>query len=269
MNEVFERLSMVLQGMRPAAVAVSGGVDSMTLSVVAGRVLGAEVQMMHAVSPAVPRDATQRVRRFAARLGWHLTELDSGEFGDADYLRNPVDRCFFCKTHLYRAIADKVDSIMLSGTNLDDLADYRPGLEAARRHRVRHPYVEAGMDKASVRRLAADLGLEELAELPAGPCLSSRIETGIAIDAAVLSAIHDCERLVARRLKPRIVRCRLRAGAIVVELDDAALNDLDAAAEAALVQGISSRFGQSGLSRPVQFQAYAMGSAFLRQSAHA
>ncbi len=269
MSEALGRLQAALQELDAAAVAVSGGVDSMTLAALAAQVLGERACMLHAVSPAVPADATRRVRRFAARLGWRLTEIDAGEFDDADYVRNPVDRCFFCKSRLYRSMAGRVDAVLLSGANLDDLGDYRPGLQAARRHHVRHPYVEVGIDKAGVRGLAGDLGLHELAELPAGPCLSSRIETGIVIDPAVLRAVDDCEALVARQLRPRTVRCRVRAAAVVLELDAAALRQLEAADQAALVDGIAARFRRCGVDRPVRFEAYVMGSAFLHAPAHA
>ena len=72
--------------------------------------------------------------------------------------------------------------MIVSGANTGDLGDFRPGLAAAAEHAVRHPYVECGIDKPAVRAIAAGLGLDDLAELPAAPCLSSRVETGIAID---------------------------------------------------------------------------------------
>ena len=84
--------------------------------------------------------------------------------------------------------------------DLDDLREYRPGLEAAKRHAVRHPFLEAGVDKRAVRSLARDLGLGALSELPAAPCLSSRVETGIAIGPEVLKAIHAVERSIATKI---------------------------------------------------------------------
>ena len=173
-------LDRVLTAIGPAGVAVSGGVDSTTLAVVAHRRFPERSSMVHAVSPAVPPEATARVRELARDEGWDLKVIDAGEFQDPDYLANPVNRCFFCKTNLYGTMRRHVSGVLVSGTNLDDLGDYRPGLEAAKRHGVRHPYVEAEIDKAGVRALARHLGLGALAELPAAPCLSSRVETGIA-----------------------------------------------------------------------------------------
>ena len=254
----------VLAGLDQAAIAVSGGIDSLTLSVIAHGVLGARVRMHHAVSPAVPAEATERTRALAARRGWRLEVFDAGEFADPDYRANPANRCFFCKTNLYGAIARRTEATILSGTNLDDLGEYRPGLQAARDHFVRHPFVEAGIDKPTVRRLAAQVGLGALAELPAAPCLSSRIETGLRIEAPTLALVHAAERLVSAALSPRTVRCRVRAGGIVIELDDASLSRLQEAGDTTLRRGLEELVAAAGIAHPVCFAAYRNGSAFLR-----
>ncbi len=159
MSEILTRLQGVLGTLDTAAVAVSGGIDSLTLATAAHRVLGPRVTMHHATSPAVPAEATDRTRALAEREGWTLDVFDAGEFADPAYRANPVNRCFFCKTNLYGAVAARTRHTILSGTNLDDLGDYRPGLEAARDHAVRHPFVEAAVDKRAVRALAVDWAL--------------------------------------------------------------------------------------------------------------
>ena len=256
-------LESVLQGMQHVAVAVSGGVDSLTLATFAHRLSPGRVSMFHAVSPAVPDEGTRRTREMAERQGWALQVIDAGEFDDANYRANPVNRCFYCKSNLYGAIRPLTRAQIVSGTNLDDLGEYRPGLVAAREHGVRHPFVEAAMSKAKVRALARELGLGDLADLPASPCLSSRVETGIAIDPRVLAGIHAAERMLADRLCASTVRCRVRGEAIVVELDDDTLASHDEAARDAIGASVQSIFSDTRAGMPVRFAPYRTGSAFL------
>ncbi|NVH77267.1 adenine nucleotide alpha hydrolase [Paraburkholderia sp. JPY432] len=264
------RLAQILTETGDVAVAVSGGIDSLTLAMAAVQTAqrsGARVEIMHASSAAVPPEATARVKRLAAEHGWSLRVIEAGEFSTREYVENPANRCLFCKNQLYSAMERLTDAQLVSGANLDDLGDYRPGLDAARAHQVRHPYIEAGIGKAAVRQLARELGLGTLAELPASPCLSSRIETGIRIEPMALRFVHEVERLVAGILQPSTVRCRVRASGVVVELDEATLMRVDEHARQALTAQIRARTAalSPGIEAPaVSFAAYRMGSAFVR-----
>ena len=247
----------------PAAVAVSGGVDSLTLAAVACDTLGAEVRLYHAVSPAVPAEATRRTRALAVERSWALDIFAAGEFAAPRYRANPVNRCFFCKTSLYGSVVGRAgQATVVSGTNTDDLGEYRPGLDAARCHGVRHPFIEAGIDKQGVRAIARAVGLGGVAELPSSPCLSSRIETGIAINPAMLAMVERIEGIVRDVLEPSTVRCRVRASGLVIELDQAALARLDTGREATLRAALSTET----VTRPI-FASYRNGSAFLRANA--
>jgi pyridinium-3,5-biscarboxylic acid mononucleotide sulfurtransferase len=272
MNTPRTRLEAVLQEIGSLAVAVSGGVDSMTLASAARLALGSEAMMaLHARSPAVPDEATRRVRAQAAAEGWTLRVIDAGEFADPAYRANPVNRCFYCKTNLYSAIRQVTDRPIVSGANLNDLSEYRPGLNAAREHGVRHPYIEAGIDKPAVRALARELGLGAIAELPAAPCLSSRVETGIPIEPETLRFVHTVENLVGARLGPgkadRAVRCRVRKTRMVIELDPLSLGALDEVDRTGLQQRIAAEAPPSLAGLTVSFAPYKMGSAFLLQPA--
>ena len=175
--------------------------------------------MYHATSPAVPAAARERVEAHAARHGWALVVIDAAELADARYRANPIDRCYYCKTNLYDRIAGATTDTIASGTNRDDLADFRPGLRAAAERDVVHPYVDAG--SRQVRHLPArdTLGLPDLERLPAQPCLASRVETGIAIDPADLAFIDSVEaRLAATFGREATVRCRVTHEGVVIEL---------------------------------------------------
>jgi pyridinium-3,5-biscarboxylic acid mononucleotide sulfurtransferase len=269
LETILSDLEYLLREDGPIVVAVSGGVDSMTLATIAHRAAPGETEMVHAASAAVPAEATERVKRQAARMGWRLAIVDAAELADPRYRSNPVDRCFFCKTNLYDTIAARTAAQIVSGANMDDLGEYRPGLDAARRHGVRHPFLEVKAGKALVRALARHLGLNEFAQLPAAPCLSSRVETGIAIRPDLLTAIHAGERLLAEAL-PRIgpqtaVRCRVRRSAVVIELDPASLEALGGRSD--LVDNIALLFAAAGVTLPVALAPYRTGSAFLREPA--
>ena len=261
-SEVLARLVAALDRHARLAIAVSGGVDSMTLAHVAWRFSRAKATMYHATGPAVPAAAGGRVEAHAARHGWPLVLLDAGEQADARYRANPVDRCYFCKSNLYSRIRDATPDPIASGTNRDDLADFRPGLRAAAERDVVHPYVEAAIDKASVYALAASLGLDDLERLPAQPCLASRVETGIAIDPGDLAFIDAVEtRLAARLGREAVLRCRVTHAGVVIELGAAR----DAAA-AAIAREIGADACRAEGRVFAGVRPYARGAAFLRKA---
>lgn len=202
----------------PVAIAVSGGVDSVTLAAFAHRYGRHKIEVVHAVSPAVPGEATRLVHRLAIAEGWDLTTTETGEFSDPHYLSNPVNRCYFCKTNLYNRIRSLSDLRIASGANCDDLGDYRPGLISADENGVLHPYILAGYGKYDIRALARELGLGDVAELPGQPCLASRIETGINIDAGDLAFVELAEsRITALFPDLESVRCRVTSKGIILE----------------------------------------------------
>jgi uncharacterized protein len=262
-NEILARLIASLDRHDRLALAVSGGVDSMTLAHVARRFARAQTTMYHATGPAVPMAARGRVEAHAARHGWPLVLLDAGEQRDDRYRANPVDRCYYCKTNLYARIREATPDPIASGTNRDDLDDFRPGLRAAGEHDVVHPYVDANIDKAGVYALAASLGLDDLERLPAQPCLASRVETGIAIAPEDLAFIDAVEaRLAARLGREAVLRCRVTHAGIVIEL---------AAADDAMADELARDIGNDACRRDGRVFAgvrpYARGAAFLRRLA--
>jgi uncharacterized protein len=263
-KDAVRRLEAVLEPCGDVAVALSGGVDSLTLAAFALHALGHRATLVHAVSPAVPPEATVRVKAFAARRAAALVVLNAGEFADEAYRANPLNRCYFCKSHLYDAIRSRFQATLLSGTNFDDLGDFRPGLMAAQERGVRHPFVEAGLTKMRVRELARHLGLGDIAELPAAPCLSSRVETGIRIEAPLLVLIDAIETELRDALAPKTVRCRIRHRGVIVEMDEASLEGLVPEQRRAWSGRIAAHAVKAGLKAGVDFEVYRQGGAFLR-----
>ncbi len=220
----FDALAAALERSPRRVIACSGGVDSLLLADVAHELRPETTVIAHSVSPAVPPSATRRVRQAAADLGWRLELVDSHEFEDPRYLANPRDRCYFCKSHLYTEL-DRVGATargraggwtLMSGANVDDLVEYRPGLVAAREHEVVHPFVEAQLTKADIRAMARGRG-RCWHDLPAAPCLASRLYTGTAVRAALLRAIDRGEEMLRERTGAGVVRCRINGDDVLVE----------------------------------------------------
>lgn len=245
-------------------IALSGGVDSLTLMRVAAAVRSLPTIAIHAVSAAVPAQATTRCRDLAAQYNWQLIQIDAGEFNDARYVSNPVDRCYYCKSSLFDSIVARLegDFSIATGTNTDDLGDYRPGLKAAGERNVWQPYVEAGIDKSTIRKLALQFGLGELSQLPAQPCLSSRIETGIKINADDLGFVHRMERQLTGIIGNGDIRCRIVSEGVVVQLPaDCSVFKSDT--DRRQLETQLEKLCQDSARHLVRIEPYRMGSAFL------
>ncbi|MFT6804110.1 MAG: hypothetical protein ACJA2H_001123 [Nitriliruptoraceae bacterium] len=279
-------VAAVLAQMPRRIVACSGGVDSLLLAYLAHRGTGRTV-VAHAVTPAVPPSATARVMAAADQHGWELHVVTSDEFADERYLSNPQDRCYFCKTNLYdelgrlsAALASEarasdggasaagasdgggVDGwTLLSGANIDDLAEYRPGLVAAAEHEVRHPYVEAGVTKDGIRAQALAEGLD-WATLPAAPCLASRLYTGTRVTELRLRAVDVGEELIRQSTGVAVVRCRLRDDAVLIEVPVDARPLITAAVVSAVAVAMQS-VAPELVSVALDSAPYAPGRSFL------
>ena len=263
LSEKFDTLESIFQNTGKFVIAVSGGVDSMLLAVIAGRLDHVQSTVFHAISPAVQRSATTRVKDYAEIEKWSLCIRNAGEFDDHRYMANPVNRCYYCKSNLYGTIAQEFSVQAFSGTNADDLNDYRPGLHAANENGIRHPYVEAGINKSDIRMFACQSGLVDLSELPSSPCLSSRVETGMYIDSKWLNTVEATEEMMHRKFSPETVRCRIRKDGIVIELDSKTLSSMSRLDKAGVENEIRRSLPVRNTTS-IHFAVYQRGSAFIQ-----
>lgn len=191
-------------------VAFSAGVDSTLVAKVAHDELGRQALAVTSESPSVPPRELDEARELARVLGLRHRVVPTHEAEHVDYMANPINRCYFCKTELYtelRGVALEVGArCVLNGLNVDDLGDYRPGIAAAQEYGVRSPLQEVGLTKPEIRALARELGLPNW-DKPALACLSSRVPYGQVITVEKLSQIDQAEQYL-RGLGFRQVRVR-------------------------------------------------------------
>jgi len=251
-------------------VCYSGGIDSALVLAVAHAELGPRAIGMTATSASVLPLEVEEAKAIADGLGADHRIVASNEIDDPDYRKNDVDRCFHCKSELYRLaesrrIAWNLEHV-LNGTNVDDLGDHRPGLVAASEAGVKSPLVELGFTKADVRDAARAIGLSAW-DKPAAACLSSRIPFGTEVTAARLGKIGELETTL-RGLGFQRVRVRFHPipaspgtveGAIArIELDPA---DVARAASEELRDRIAQAGRDAGFTFvTVDLGGYRMGS---------
>lgn len=203
-------LRQIFAAMDSVLVAYSGGIDSTFVLKVAHDQLGDSAVGITAISPTFPAVELETATRVAKEIGARHELIETDQLTIPAFTANDASRCFHCKTDLYQLMgklsALRAQSVVVDGTNLDDLGDDRPGITAAREWGVRSPLVEAGLTKADIRSLARDMGLSNW-DKPAAACLSSRIPRGITITREKLSRVEQAEDVL---LAEGFRHCRVR-----------------------------------------------------------
>jgi uncharacterized protein len=201
-GEKLRELRTILSGTGPLLVAYSGGVDSTFLLAEAAGVLSDRALGVIADSPSLPRSTLAAALANAKSFGAQVEVISTEELDDPRYTSNPVNRCYFCKlelfTRMHRMAGDRGFSALAYGENADDAQQIRPGSGAAREFRVLAPLRVAGLTKVEIRQLSRERHLPT-AEMPAQPCLSSRIPYGTAVTTTALRMIEQAEEYVRSR----------------------------------------------------------------------
>ena len=222
-KEKLADLRAVVRGLESVVVAFSAGADSTLVAKVAADELGERALAVTSASESLAERELAEALDYAQRLGIRHRVVYTEEMSNPDYLANPTNRCYHCKTELYTHLEELAAREgyrhVANGLNVDDLGDYRPGLQAAREHGVRAPLQEAGLTKADVRAVSQLLGVPTW-DKPAMACLSSRVPYGEQITSDKLSQIDRAEQFL-RDLGYRQLRVRHHGQVARIELPPA------------------------------------------------
>jgi len=213
-------LFAALGSMDHVIVAFSGGTDSAYLAWAAHRVLGQNAVAITADSASLPESHKRDLEAFAAQYGIRHEYIQTREFDNPDYSRNAPDRCFHCKDELFTRLSEvgseRGYQNIVYGVNQDDLGDYRPGQNAAKKHEVAAPLADAGLTKAEIRELSRLAGLPTW-DRPASACLSSRIPYGTPVTIENVKTVETGEEEL-KALGFRQFRVRFHGEVVRIEI---------------------------------------------------
>lgn len=212
LDEKRDRLLQILGEYESVVVAFSAGVDSTVVAKAAAVACGEKAVAVTALSPSLASGELGQARELAKLIGIRHEIVETGEFDNPEYLANPGNRCYFCKTELYDHLGPLAErlgfKVVVNGANLDDQGDHRPGMAAAVENSVASPLIDSRFSKADVRELAKVWGLP-VWDKPATPCLSSRIAYGVEVTPDRVRMIDAAERFLSQLTGEKVLRVRL------------------------------------------------------------
>lgn len=221
MESKLKKLENILQGLESVVVAYSGGVDSTFLLDIAKKVLGKNVIAVIATSPTYTTEELLLARKIAKKIKVKLKVIKTDELQDKNFIKNPANRCYFCKKELFSKLKEIKDKEkfenIIDGTNYDDKFDFRPGNLAKKEFGVISPLLDAKLTKEEIRYFSKKFKLSTH-DKPSSACLASRIPYSEEITIDKLSKINNAEGLI-RNLGFNQVRVRLHYGIARIEVE--------------------------------------------------
>ena len=223
-NEKLQKIRNFLKNLNSVCVAYSGGVDSTLVASLAFEQLGSKAIAITGVSPALAKTLLDEAKSQAKWIGIHHLEIETSELDQSSYSKNPKNRCFACKKELHKHtkyLSKKLNyKIVCDGVNLDDLDDYRPGIEAAKEAGVISPLAKFEFSKQDIREISRALGFPWW-DKPAQPCLSSRFPYGHPITNERLNMVEKAEEYIKKGGISQVrVRCQGLTARIEIPKDE-------------------------------------------------
>lgn len=216
----YDDLKKYIKSLGSVAVAFSGGVDSTFLLKTAHDVLGSEVIAVTARSASFPERELNEAIDFCKKEGIKHIVVESEELSIDGFAQNPKNRCYLCKTELFKKMRRETEKLgienIVEGSNADDEGDYRPGLIAVREQNIKSPLRKAGLTKAEIRVLSKELGLPTW-DKQSFACLSSRFVYGETITEEKLGMVDKAEQFLID-LGFKQVRVRIHGSMARIEI---------------------------------------------------
>jgi pyridinium-3,5-biscarboxylic acid mononucleotide sulfurtransferase len=229
-----------------AVVALSGGVDSAVVALAAKKALGDGAIAITADYKTLSDEELATAKKVAQEIGIAHRVIEYSELDNAEFVKNDSMRCYHCRTELGQHLAEEAGklgiTLIVDGTNVDDLSDYRPGIRALRENGVKSPMVELGITKPEIRRIAEQFKLS-IYDKPSNACLASRIPTGTEVTYEKLRRIESAEIAVKSIFGVRQVRVRDHGEVARVEVGKDELSRLFDVDKLALLDGKLKELG--------------------------
>lgn len=211
-------------------IALSGGVDSALVAYAAFQKLGTSAIAVTADYKTLSKEELDTAKQICSEIGIQQILLDYSELDNDDFTKNDSSRCFHCRMelgdHLIKLAKEHNVKVIVDGTNIDDLGDYRPGIEALKKNGIRSPLVETNFSKLKIREITKIIGLS-VHDKPSNSCLASRIPWGQRVTAEKLTRIELGESIVKQLTNVKQVRVRDIDGSAKIEVEKQMISKFD------------------------------------------